>query len=83
MELPDEYKAAVNLGYISQDAAEKEFAASVDYRIDAEDVLQRKAFMAGFMWMHFQMGWSITETDLNHALSAWAKWCEHIEKKVA
>jgi len=79
--LTDEYRAAVNLGYISEARAEKELrAAKIISEVDREDVWQKKTFYAGYLWMNFQMSWDVTENDLKHAEDAWHKYCDHMDK---
>ncbi len=77
-ELTPEYDAAVRLGYITQAAAEKELSESPDIGIKRLDAQQRKAFLAGFLWLNFQLGWKVTDIDAEHARAAWNKWCDSI-----
>ena len=76
MSLTPEYDAAVRLGYITEAAAEKELAASSGQGIDRGNVQQRKAFLAGFLWLHFLFDWNVTDNDAEHARDAWNKWCD-------
>ena len=75
MKLTPEYQAAVHGGYISREAAEKELLRTKDTAFD--DPLQRRAFIAGFLWLNFLTDFSVTEKDLAEARAAWLKWCEH------
>lgn len=79
--ISDEYQAAVNLGYISKSAAEKECSRMDINNIDRENTLQRKAFFAGFLFLSFKFGWDLTEKDMSDARSAWDLWCNHQDKQ--
>ena len=78
--LSDEMQAAVNLGYISQKSAENVYKRLNITQVNRDDVLQRKSFLAGYLFMNFKFKWDILDSDMDQAKSAWNEWCDHIEK---
>lgn len=79
--LTDEFQAAVHLGYLTKEEAEREQSRWSVRGIDREDQLQRKAFRAGFLWAFWRHGWGMTDEDLAAASDAWNLWCDHQEGK--
>lgn len=77
--LSQEYQAAVDLGYISQEAAERKYARLNINKIDRDDVFQRKSFFAGYLFMNFKFEWDVTEKDMSDAKHAWNQWCDYQE----